>query len=90
MTSGVSNALIGVMNLAVRRAADKLGGVTALAELLAVSNAAVYQWINSDRPVPAERAPVIEHATGEKCEELCPAVPWALIRGRCSCEAHCK
>lgn len=78
------------MNEAMRRAADKLGGVAAMATLLDVSKAAIYQWINSDRPVPAERAPVIEHATGEKCEELCPSVPWALIRVKCGCEADCK
>ena len=66
---------------AVRRAANLVGGAAALAAIAGVSIAAVYQWINGRRPVPAERAPLIERASGVPCEQLCPAVPWVLVRG---------
>lgn len=74
------------MNEAMHRAVKKIGGVAAVAALTHVTKSAVYQWMKGERPVPAERAPVIENASGEPCEELCPAVPWALIRRKCNCE----
>lgn len=77
-----------MVNEAMQRAAQKAGGAAALAALTHVSRAAVYQWINGERPVPASRAPVIEQATGERCEDLCPSVPWALIR-KCDCGSDC-
>lgn len=65
---------------AIQRAARILGGASGLADAAGVSIQAAYQWINGDRPVPATRAPLIEKATGVLCEDLCPGVPWALIR----------
>lgn len=77
--------ILSAMNEAVQRAAKKLGGVAAMAQLTQVSKTAVYQWISGDRPVPAARAPIIEQATGERCEELCPSVPWSILRVKCKC-----
>jgi DNA-binding transcriptional regulator YdaS (Cro superfamily) len=72
--------IIGVMKeTAARRASEKLGGAARLAEVAGVSIQAAYQWINGDRPVPAERAPLIAAASGVPVEELCPAVPWHLV-----------
>ena len=64
----------------IQRASETLGGAAALAKVAQVSVQAAYQWINGERPVPASRAPLIERATGILSEELCPGVPWALIR----------
>lgn len=66
----------------IQRAAKILGGAAELAHAAGVSIQAAYQWINGKRPVPAERAPLIERATGVPCEELCPAVPWDIVRAQ--------
>jgi DNA-binding transcriptional regulator YdaS (Cro superfamily) len=47
------------------------------------TNAAlIYQWAGGVRPVPAERCPAIERATGGavRCEELRPDVDWSAVR----------
>jgi DNA-binding transcriptional regulator YdaS (Cro superfamily) len=64
----------------IQRAAEVAGGAAELARVADVSIQAAYQWINGKRPVPAERAPLIEKATGIRCEELCPGVPWSIVR----------
>jgi DNA-binding transcriptional regulator YdaS (Cro superfamily) len=64
----------------IQRAAKIAGGAAELARIADVSVQAAYQWINGNRPVPAERAPLIERSTGVRCEELCPGVPWDIIR----------
>ena len=64
----------------IQRAAAAVGGPAELARVCGVSVQAAYQWINGHRPVPAERAPLIEQASGIRCEELCPAVPWQIVR----------
>lgn len=64
----------------IQRAADVLGGASELARVCGVSVQAAYQWINGARPVPAERAPLIERATGVRCEDICPGVPWDIVR----------
>lgn len=64
----------------IKRAAQIAGGAAEIAKIADVSIQAAYQWINGNRPVPAERAPLIERATGVRCEELCPGVPWDIIR----------
>lgn len=63
-------------------ACKKVGGQAALSRLLGVSPPTVNQWVNGDRPVPAERCPSIEKATGGavRCEELRPDVDWAYLR----------
>jgi DNA-binding transcriptional regulator YdaS (Cro superfamily) len=65
---------------AVQRAARIIGGPAALARACDVTVQAAYQWIAGTRPVPAERAPLIEQATGVPCEEICPNVPWDIVR----------
>lgn len=62
--------------LSARRLADEIGVPAPL----------ISQWRRGVRPVPAERCPAIERATGGAvtCEELRPDVDWAYLRGtRC-------
>lgn len=68
----------------VERAIEKLGTATALAKLLGVSSAAVGQWKNGERQVPAERCPEIERATAGavRCEDLRPDVAWDVLRSQ--------
>lgn len=63
-------------------ACEKIGGQAALARVLGVKPPTVNQWVNGDRPVPAERCPAIEKATGGvvRCEDLRPDVDWAYLR----------
>lgn len=67
---------------AIKKACELVGGAAKLAVLADVSLTAVYQWLAGDRPVPAERAPLIERATNGKvrADELCPKVPWDIVR----------
>ena len=67
-------------------ACEKVGGQAALARILGVKPPSVNQWVNGDRPVPAERCPDIEAATAGAvtCEELRPDINWAVLR--CGCE----
>lgn len=66
----------------IDRAAEIVGSQVALASLLGVSKAAVNQWKDAGRKVPAEKCPAIERATGGRvrCEELRPDVPWDVLR----------
>lgn len=66
----------------IQRAVDLVGGVRALATATGVQVQVVYQWLAGDRPVPAERAPLIEQATDGRvtAEDVCPKVPWEIIR----------
>lgn len=72
--------------LALRRAAEVLGGQTALALALGFSDRRhVWPWFNTSRRVPAEHCPGIERATRERgspvlCEELRPDVAWGVLR----------
>ncbi|HSV48343.1 MAG TPA: helix-turn-helix domain-containing protein [Ramlibacter sp.] len=67
---------------AICRACEIVGGRAPLASHLSVTPAAVSQWCNGERRVPAERCPQIEKATGGKvrCEELRPDVAWDVLR----------
>ena len=71
------------LNPAMDRAIRAVG-VKTLAEALGITTAALGQWKNGVRPVPAERCPQIERATNGavKCEELRPDIDWAVIRER--------
>ena len=66
-------------------ACQMVGGQAALARILRVTPPTVNQWINGDRPIPAERCPDIERASGGAvtCEQLRPdlAEQWAYLRG---------
>jgi len=69
-------------------ACEKVGGQAALARILGVKPPSVNQWVKADRPVPAERCPAIEKATGGavRCEDLRPDVDWAYLRASdCEC-----
>lgn len=62
-------------------AARVLGSEAALARALGVKKAALYQWKQPGRSVPARYAPMIERLTGVRAELLCPSVDWSVIRG---------
>lgn len=76
----------------IERAADAVGSQVALASLLGVTKAAVHQWKDEGRRVPAEHCPKIERETrriaaerGDEalvvtCEELRPDVAWDVLR----------
>lgn len=68
---------------AIKRAIELAGGPAKLAEVLGVSQQAVYFWRAGARRLPAERCPDIERAVGGAvtCEELRPDVDWQYIRG---------
>lgn len=67
---------------AIQIACDSVGGQAALARLLSVSPPTVQQWRSGLRPIPAERCPLIERATGGavRCEDLRPDVAWDVLR----------
>lgn len=66
----------------VARAAKVVGSQTALAIALGVTKAAVGQWKDEGRRVPAEHCPSIERLTSGavRCEELRPDVAWDVLR----------
>lgn len=64
---------------AVSTAIDRAGGVSALARTLGISPPTVSQWRAGARPVPPDRCPDIEHATGVPCEELRPDLEWVQL-----------
>ena len=66
----------------LERAARLLGSQVALANALGVTKAAVGQWRDPGRRVPAEHCPEIEKApAGEvRCEDLRPDVDWSYLR----------
>lgn len=72
--------------VALRRAADVLGGQAALANLLGYADRRnVWPWFSTERPFPAEHCPTVERATRDKgavvtCEELRPDVQWSVLR----------
>lgn len=69
----------------IDRASDVVGSQAALAALLKVTKAAVSQWKDDGRRVPAEHCLVIERETRLRgtpitCEELRPDMDWAVVR----------
>ena len=68
----------------VDRAAKVVGSKTALANALGVTKAAVGQWKDEGRRVPAEHCPSIERLTSGavRCEELRPDVAWNVLRAQ--------
>jgi DNA-binding transcriptional regulator YdaS (Cro superfamily) len=61
---------------------SETGRAAALAREICVHPVVVSQWKSGARPVPAERCPSIEKATGGivRCEEMRPDIDWAYIR----------
>lgn len=70
------------MDHPVERAAKIVGSQTALAGHLGVTKAAVGQWKEEGRRVPAEHCPSIERLTAGavRCEDLRPDVAWDVLR----------
>ena len=68
----------------IQRAAAILGSQKALADYLGVTRAAVGQWQDVGRRVPAEHCPNIEFITAGqvRCEDLRPDVKWGVLRRR--------
>ncbi|MGQ3001275.1 MAG: transcriptional regulator [Hydrogenophaga sp.] len=66
----------------IDRAAKVVGSQKALADRLGVTKAAVGQWKEEGRRVPAEHCPEIELLTGGvvRCEVLRPDVKWGVLR----------
>lgn len=63
----------------LERAIDIAHGVSALASAIGVSANAPSMWKTRGN-VPAEHCPAIERATGVRCEDLRPDVPWEVLR----------
>lgn len=63
-------------------AAKVVGSQKALADHLGVTKAAVGQWKEPGRRVPAEHCPAIERLTSGavRCEDLRPDVAWGVLR----------
>ena len=66
----------------IDQAAAIVGSKASLAHLLGVTRAAVSQWSETGRRVPAEHCPRIEDATkgAVRCEDLRPDVLWQVLR----------
>lgn len=69
----------GAMLPVLKKAAQRAGGVTALAKSLGLSRAAIYRW---RKRIPAERLVDIEAATGITRKELRPDLYGAPKRKR--------
>lgn len=71
---------------ALRRAAEVLGGQSAMATLLGYTDRrAVWPWFNTERDFPADFCPTVEQATRDlgkpvMCEELRSDVKWDVVR----------
>lgn len=67
----------------IERAISYMGNASRLAEALGCSLQAVCFWRDGKRKIDAETAMLIERVTHRAvtCEELCPGVDWAYIRG---------
>lgn len=59
---------------ALDRAVRIIGGQTATAKLLGLSQTAVWKWINLSRPLPAEHVLKVEAATGISRHDLRPDI----------------
>jgi len=64
---------------ALDKAIARAGGQKALGAACGVWQTAVSNWRVRGN-VPAEYCPLIEKATGVRCEELRPDVEWAVLR----------
>lgn len=73
----------------IAKAAALVGSQRALATALGVTKAAVWQWKEDGRQVPAEHCPQIERLTcgAVRCEDLRPDVDWAYLRATSSPQA---
>lgn len=67
---------------ALKKAVKIANGQAALAAKITppVRQQHVWNWLNTTDSIPAQYCPSIEGATGVRCEELCPDVPWHFLR----------
>ncbi|MCL2076322.1 MAG: helix-turn-helix domain-containing protein [Betaproteobacteria bacterium] len=58
------------------------GSAASLSRELGINPVLISYWSSGSRPVPAERCPSIERATGGlvRCEDLRPDVEWCVLR----------
>ncbi|CAH2910679.1 MAG: hypothetical protein CPSOU_1831 [uncultured Paraburkholderia sp.] len=65
---------------ALRKAIEKAGGITKLAELLGdgTKSQTIANWMS--RGVPLERCLLIQKVAGVPCEELNPEIDWKTMR----------
>ena len=65
-------------------ACERVGTQRKLAEILGVTEAAVWQVRKGRRAIPARWCPLIEEATkgAIKCEKLRPDIKWQVLRLR--------
>jgi DNA-binding transcriptional regulator YdaS (Cro superfamily) len=59
------------------RACEEAGGKAALAKAIGRSKQAINHY---RKRVPAHICPLIERATGVRCEELRPDIEWGVLR----------
>lgn len=75
----------------ILRAISILGGPTRVAEALGLPRYQnVQQWVYSGR-IPPKYCPSVERLTdgAVRCEDLCPGVDWAYLRGTdCTARHH--
>ncbi|MDP8051037.1 helix-turn-helix domain-containing protein [Pasteurella atlantica] len=78
----VNNEIISETNEGIQRAINICGSQTKLADLLGLTKAQVWQWLNCFVKVSAERCIEIEKLTkGQvRCEELRPDIDWSVLR----------
>lgn len=65
---------------ALAQACEVAGGQAALARILKVTPTSVHEWVYLKRPLPPEHCPIIEEATGVRCESLLPSFRWDVLR----------
>ena len=59
---------------ALEKAVEAVGGQTALAAAVGVKQTHIWNWLNRDKRVPAERVIAVEQATGISRHELRPDI----------------
>ena len=59
---------------ALEKAVEAVGGQTALATAVGVKQTHIWNWLNRDKRVPAERVIAVEQATGISRHELRPDI----------------
>ena len=70
------------MNLQTYFETKGRGSAISLAKAVGAFSSDMSSWTQGKRPVPAERCPQIEAATGGlvRCEDLRPDVQWSVLR----------
>lgn len=60
---------------------DVVGGQAELARAIGAKSQDIWNWARGGRPVPRDRCPAIERATGGKvvCEELRTDIAWVRV-----------